>query len=761
MDEQSVNKGKKKKVREPSAEAAAEQHKPQHKHAQHEHMQLEEAKPITLTTHKGVAIIGFDEPGKKVNTLNSKLLPAFKGILDDIEKRSDIQGVVLISRKKNCFVAGADIEELLATKDAKEAYELSRQGQLLFHRLSQFPKPVVAAISGTCLGGGLELALACHYRIASATSSTVLGLPEVMLGLLPGAGGTQRLPRLVGLEKALTMMLTGSSTPAAKALKMGLVDYLSYADDLEDLAIDAALRLAAKKLKRRERKTSGVKGFLESNTLGQDFMIRKAREGVMQKTRGVYPAPLAILNVVSYGLHHSMEEGLKKEAEEFGRLSQTNEAKGLMHLYFAQTELKKNRYGKPDAPVKNLAILGAGLMGAGIASVSLQKNFFVRLKDLNFESLAKGTKQIWKEFDSKVKRKSMTSFQRGQVMSRLAVQTDQHQFETCEMLIEAVFEDLQLKHRVLAEAEATLAPDAVFASNTSALPITDIAATAKHPERVLGMHYFSPVPKMPLLEIISTEKTSTAALSRAVDVGLRQGKTVIVVKDGPGFYTTRILAPYMDEAAIVMLEGMPITELDDAMLLFGFPVGPIKLIDEVGIDVACHVGETMGKAFGKRVATQDPALLQGLLTKKCLGRKSGKGFYIYSNEKIGALSSLLGAKAGRTVNPEAQALLNKYRTKKSKELGDLKLLQKRLAYRMINEAVYCLQEGILATPDEGDIGAVFGVGFPPFLGGPFRYISTCGIQKVTDEFKRFADMYGERFQPCPMLQDMAREGKTF
>ena len=723
-----------------------------------------DASPLNMRVKNNIAVITFDDPhNKKVNTLNSKLLPIFEQFLNTIEKNDEVHGIVLISGKKDCFVAGADIAELQATENEAEATELSRKGQLLLDRLSRFPKPVVAAISGSCLGGGLELALACHYRMATANAQTVFGLPEVMLGLLPGAGGTQRLPRLIGLEKALTMMLTGSSIPAMRAYKMGLIDYVSHAERLEDLAVSAATRLFEKKLRTKQRKPQGLTGFLETHSLGQDFMLKKAREGVFKKTRGLYPAPLAIIDVVGFGLKNKLEDGLLKEAEAFGRLSQTPEAKGLMSLYFAQTELKKNRFGKPEQATKNLAVLGAGLMGAGIASISVQKNFFVRLKDISFEALGKGKKQIWKEIDAKVKRKSLTTFQREQIFSRLTLQVDTHQFERCDMVIEAVFEDMDLKHRIVREMEAVLPPKAIFASNTSALPITEIAKVAKHPERVLGMHYFSPVAKMPLLEVIATKKTSREALAHAVDVGQRQGKTVIVVQDGPGFYTTRILGPYMDEAAAVLKEGIGITELDEAMLLFGFPVGPMKLIDEVGIDVAAHVGESLGQAFGSRVASQDAALLQSFLDRKFLGRKSGKGFYLYGNEKGSLLGKFLKDKnADRTVNPEALKILASFRKSKTKKNAeDVKILQKRLAYRMINEAVYCLQEGVISSAQDGDIGAVFGVGFPPFLGGPFRYISSNGVKKVYDELKRFTDMYGERFEPCKLLQEMAHEGKIF
>ncbi|MBI2601930.1 MAG: enoyl-CoA hydratase/isomerase family protein [Deltaproteobacteria bacterium] len=718
-----------------------------------------DARALTMSVKDGIAVIAFDDPDKKVNTLNSKLIPLIGEFLKEIESSPSIQGAVILSRKKGCFIAGADIEELRSAKNAKEVESLSRKGQEVFTRIENSKKPVVAAISGACLGGGLELALACHYRIASDIPSTVLGAPEVMLGLLPGARGTQRLPRLLGLEKALSMMLTGSPVKASKALRMGLVDYVSYAEDLEALAIQAAQRLAKKNLVRRQKKKKGLSGLLESSSFGQKFILKKAKESVEAKTRGLYPAPLVLLKVIEYGLVNSFEQGLQKEAEEFGKLSQTPEARGLISLYFAQTELKKNRFGKPAQPVKTIGVLGAGLMGAGIASVSIQKGMTARIKDISLNALGKGKKQIWKELDSKVQRKSLTAFQRDQTLSHLCLQTDLHRFETCDLIVEAVFEEMELKHRVLKEVEPALRDDAVFASNTSALPISEIAKYSNRKDRILGMHYFSPVPKMPLLEIIVTDETSKEATALAVDTGLRQGKTVIVVKDGPGFYTTRILGPYMDEAALLIREGYGIRELDDAMQLFGYPVGPIKLIDEVGIDVAFHVGDSLGKAFGKRMSAQEPTLLQEFIKNKWLGRKSGKGFYLYQDKK-GALAALT-KKSSRTVNLEALELVEKFKVKPQKMAADLSDTQKRVAYRMVNEAIFCLQEGILSTPTDGDAGAVFGLGFPPFTGGPFRYVDTKGVKKVADEMKRFAEIFGERFAPCPLLVDMANGGKTF
>ncbi|MBP6217561.1 MAG: enoyl-CoA hydratase/isomerase family protein [Oligoflexales bacterium] len=730
-------------------------------------MNTESKLPLYWKEKEGVAFIYFDDKERKVNTLRSQLINPVSDILDELEGRSDILGLVLVSAKKDCFIAGADIEELQAAKSEEEARTLSEAGQKLFNRIEGYSKPVIAAISGSCLGGGLELAMSCHYRLASDSKKTSLGLPEVMLGLLPGAGGTQRLPRLIGLEKSLELILTGSAVSASKAYKLGLVDYVTPADDLESLALAAVKKYSGKDkfVRTKKKQKTSLSSYLEKNSLGRKFILQKALESVEKKTRGLYPAPQAILQVIGHGLDHGMKEGLKKEAEQFGFLSQTPESKQLVGLYFAQTELKKNRFGAPSRKIKNLGVLGSGLMGSGIATVSLQKDMHVTLKDIHQDALDHARKNIWSDFSRKVKRKSMSLFQAQQTFSSLDTRLDKKAFEHCEFVIEAVFEDLALKHRVVQELEEYLPEHTILASNTSALPISEIAKVSKRPQNILGMHYFSPVPKMPLLEIILTEKTSEEAAKIAVDLGIRQGKTVIVVKDGPGFYTTRILAPYMDEAFVLIREGMSFQTLDDMAMLAGFPVGPIKLIDEVGVDVAYHVSHDLGAAFGKRVGTTDPALLLEMIEAKALGRKSGRGFYVYEEKKSGGfLGQLFGSKpqkSGRESNPFVLSLLRKYRQGTSTGHDNILITQKRLLYRMINEACYCLQDGILSTPMDGDVGAVFGLGFPPFLGGPFRYIDSKGATKVSSEMQAFADTYGERFLPCPLLVDTAKQSKSF
>ena len=706
-----------------------------------------------------VSVLHFDMEGTKVNTLNSRLLPQFEQFIAFIEKKEKIKAIVLISKKKDCFCAGADITELKAAKGFSDAESLSRRAQELFFRLESSPKPIIAAINGSCLGGGLELALACHYRVATSSPKTILGLPEVMLGLLPGAGGTQRLPRQIGLDKALPMMLTGVPAKADKALKIGLVDYICHPTALESVCVKAAKDLVneqAKKGKKRKSQSRVMK-IMEDNKLGRSIIFKQARKGVMSKTKGLYPAPLAIIDVVECGYNHDIVAGYKKESEEFAKLSQTTASKSLMHLYFSQTETKKNSYRSEGAKkASKIGVVGSGLMGAGICLVSLQKNFEVFMKDINHENLGKGQKQIQKELSRKVKRRSLSAFEARKTMNKLTSTVNYQDFSKCDVVVEAVFEDVELKHKIIKEIEPLMRDDAVFASNTSALPITQLAEASIRPENFLGMHYFSPVHKMPLLEIVTTEKTSNHAISMAYDVGLKQGKTVIVVKDGPGFYTTRILAPFMDEAALVCLEGVSFYKIDSLMQKFGYPVGPMTLMDEVGIDVAYHVGHDLGKSLGKRVSSQETDILDDLMKSGALGRKSGKGFFLY--EKKNFFKKII--KKGKEANPDALKLINKYKSDKNNQESDSDL-QKRLAYRMINEASYCLQEGIIKSPGDGDIGAVFGLGFPPFHGGPFHYCDLVGVKAIVDKMKFFENKYGPRFKPAENLVEMAQSGKTF
>lgn len=705
---------------------------------------------ITLSVLDGVAIVRYDQPDSAVNTLNTRIGPVFERLFTRIEQDPSIVGAVLVSGKPDSWIAGADIDELQHVATAADGEELSRSGQRLLNRLAALPKPFVAAIHGAALGGGLEVALACRYRVATDHPKTVLALPEVQLGLLPGAGGTQRLPRTIGLQAALDMMLTGKNIRAKKAWHMGLVHELVHPAILLETAMRRVRALArGEATPARSRSRSGRDMLLEGNALGRALVFKQARLTVLKKTRGHYPAPLAVMEAIATGYQRGFEAGLLHEARQFGALAVSPVSRQLVSIFFAATALKKDTGLPPGIsataqPVRKIGVLGAGFMGAGIATVAIRAGTVVRLKDASLERLAAGLRSVREVVREQLKRKQLTRVQYDDTLSLVGATTDYRGFHNVDVVIEAVFEDLAVKHEVLREVEA-VAPTAIFASNTSTIPIREIARASVRPERVVGMHFFSPVHKMPLLEVIVTPETSADTTATVVAYGRSLGKTVIVVQDGPGFYVNRILAPYINESGKLLDEGVSVDAVDAALLSFGFPVGPITLLDEVGLDIAGKSGPIMAAAFGDRM--QPSVTLQRVIESGRLGRKAKHGFYRYDakGKRLGVdegIAALTPAGGARRSLPDDE-------------------IQRRTVLPMLNEAVRCLEEGVIRSARDGDIGAIFGIGFPPFRGGPFRYLDTLGAASVVQQLDALEARFPGRFAPAPLLRAKALANTRF
>jgi 3-hydroxyacyl-CoA dehydrogenase/enoyl-CoA hydratase/3-hydroxybutyryl-CoA epimerase len=704
----------------------------------------------------GLAVLEFDTPGEKVNKYSRPVMLEFDRVLDGLASRTDIQALVLISRKPGIFIAGADVNEIAKAEKGADA-ELVRGPHRTFNKLANLPFPTVAAIDGACVGGGCETVLSMDWRLASDSPKTQIGLPEIKLGILPAWGGTTRLPRMIGLAGALDIILGGKVLDARRAKKAGLVDEVVPAALLEEAARSFALRKIGTKKRSnagpgggpaRVREAALAEKFLEGP--GKGFVFSKARAAVMKETKGNYPAPLAALAVVEKGFGAPFDRALEAEVEGVGTLVGTPTMRSLVGLFFRMEEVKKETgvealgvgAVKPRK-IGRVGVLGAGVMGGGIAQLAADKGLPVRMKDIKPEALALGYAQaarIWKE---KLKKRRMTRFEFAGKMALLGGSLDYAGFETCDITIEAVLEKLAVKRAVLAEWEKIVPPGAIFASNTSTLPITDIAANAAHPERVVGMHFFNPVYKMPLVEVIYGKKTDPEVTATIFDLAKKMGKTPVVVKDSPGFLVNRILGPYIAEAARLVLEGVDFTAVDKAMRAFGMPVGPIELLDDVGIDVAAKASETLSKAWPDRMP-QDASLTK-LVTAGRIGRKAKKGFYSYEGDRRGGPDPAVYADLGLS-SPSQKSPVS------------LSEIQNRLILPMINEAAYCLAEGVVASPAKLDLAMIFGTGFPPFRGGLCAHADALGAKTIVEGLQKLG---GGRFAPAPLLVEMAKTGKRF
>ncbi|MEO8632826.1 MAG: 3-hydroxyacyl-CoA dehydrogenase NAD-binding domain-containing protein [Chloroflexota bacterium] len=680
-----------------------------------------------------IARIVIDRPTDNVNAIDPPLIAALANAIDDA-RAARPRGLIIVSAKPDQFVAGADLSMLSAWPSAMEISQASRQIQRIFNDLAALPFPTVAAINGSALGGGYELALACDWRIAADAPSVRIGLPEISLGLLPAAGGTQRLPRLIGLPRALDQILNARRSNARRALRAGLVDEVVHPAALERAAMDRAGR-------REKRKVQGGTSLVDRAatwlTPLRAYALRTARAGVVKETKGHYPAPLKALEAITVGLQQGMDAGLEAEARLFGELATSEVSRNLIALFLLGLAQRRAAFeGLPRGAAPNdIAVVGAGLMGSGIAQAASIGGATVRLRDVDTGAVAKGLDTVRKLTTDASRKRVIERREAARVISRVTGTTDYSGFRRADLVIEAVFEDLAVKRNVIKELEDIVREDTVIATNTSALPIADIARNAMHPERIVGMHFFSPVHRMPLVEVVQPEKADPKALAMVVAEAQAMGKTAIVVRDTPGFYTTRVLGFMLAEAMLLLEEGARIEDVDKAMVAFGWPIGPLALTDEVGLVVARHVGETVAAARGIK---SGPSAVQRLTDAGMQGKRGGRGFYRYDGKKRtpnADVYALIGMAPGAVWHDEETA--------------------RRLTLLFVNEAARCLDEGVLRSAAEGDLGAVLGVGFPPFLGGPFRWADTEGVV-MRDDLRRLAARFGERYTPSASLMQGRR-----
>ncbi|HEV8229769.1 MAG TPA: 3-hydroxyacyl-CoA dehydrogenase NAD-binding domain-containing protein [Candidatus Limnocylindria bacterium] len=677
-----------------------------------------------------IARIVVDRPTDNVNAIDPPLIAALRDAIAEARVYRP-KGLVVTSAKPDQFVAGADLSLLSNWPAASEISQASREIQRVFDDLASLPFPTVAAINGTALGGGYELALACDWRIAADSPSVRVGLPEVSLGLLPAAGGTQRLPRLVGLVRALDLILGARRSNAKRALRAGMVDEVVHPAALERAAIDRARSGGKRTL------DGGAKPLERAATWlapARAVALRQARARVVEETKGHYPAPLKALEAITIGLTEGMAAGLAAESRFFGELATSETTRNLIALFLlglAQRKAAFQGLPKADAP-RDIAVVGAGLMGSGIAQVAAIGGATVRVRDMDEGAVSRGLESIRKLTTDASRKGVIERRESVRVISRVTGTTDYSGFRRADLVIEAVFEDIDVKRRVVAELEAVLRDDAVIATNTSALPIADIAQDAKHPERIVGMHFFSPVHRMPLVEVVRPAKADPAALARVVAEAQAMGKTAIVVKDSPGFYTTRVIGRMLGEAMRLLEEGGRIEDIDRAMTDFGWPLGPFALADEVGLTVARHIDEFMAAAQG---LTYQPSVVARLVDAGMTGKRGKRGFYVYEDKK-------------RTPNAEVYALIGRP-VGASTNANDV---ARRLTLLFLNEAARCFDEGVLRSAAEGDLGAVMGLAFPPFLGGPFRWADTQGAP-LRDELRRLAEKHGDRYAPAACLSE--------
>ncbi|MBT5933915.1 3-hydroxyacyl-CoA dehydrogenase NAD-binding domain-containing protein [Sulfurimonas sp.] len=696
---------------------------------------------FNLQVENKIATLMFDMPDSNVNILSISVMRELETILDELKNSKDIDVLLFKSAKKDIFIAGADISEIKALSDEQVAYEVVRKGQTILSKIRILPFHTIAVIDGACLGGGFELALKCDYRITTENPSTKIGLPEVNLGVLPGFGGTQSLKNLIGKQKSLELILGSKLINGQKAQKLKMVDScvpVGYLDFKLQSLIKSIMNPSEKeKIDARRYKSNLIERFAPS------IIYSIAQKTVMKKTKGKYPAALEVIKLFRETDKLPVNEALSLEAYAFARLCVTDVSKNLISLFYASEQLKHDSFVSKDInalPIHSLSVVGSGIMGGGIVWLFSNINKAVRLKARTYDSIAASFKPISAAYKSVIKRKRLTPKQVELKMGHISYTTDYNGFKNIDIVLEAVVESRETKQAVYNDLEEVVRDNCIIASNTSSLSISMLAEGMKNPERFIGMHFFNPVPRMPLVEVIAGEKTSDETIATVVKLARDAGKTAIVVGDCAGFLVNRILLPYINECARLYEEGGSIENIDKNIEDFGMPMGPFTLADEVGLDVGYKVSKVLEDAYGERMTVAP--ILQKMLDIKLLGKKNKRGFYIHEGKN-------------QSVNPELKTFQFHNKTFIKAEIVDRAILM------MVNEAARCLEEGIIKDASSLDMAMIMGTGFPPFRGGLLKYADSIGIEKVHLTLLHLEEKYGSRFAPAQLICTMAEKKEYF
>lgn len=697
----------------------------------------------------GVCRVILDVPDRPLNVLNHSVMTELEEIIAGLENDLDVSLLVISSGKESGFLAGADVEQIQRLAETGCPDKLLKRGQDLFTRIEKLPMKTLAVIHGPCLGGGLELALACDYRIARDNSSTVIGLPEIKLGLIPGWGGTQRLPCLVGVKQALKLILTGKHLSASEAEKVGLVDRAVLPSQWRDTTQSAIQDLCqAEPYFRRDRKLGIGNWLMESNPIGRAMVFAAARKKVALQSEN-YPALDAAIRSVEASFHRGID-GFEVERDEFSCLLGTTTNRSLMDLFFSREAARKVSTWSTGrlavihhAAIRSIGVIGAGAMGAGIGQVAATRGYGVDLKEIDADAAESGKRRIDTLVKNYAKRKGFDSETQASLRSKIQVSHSWKRFVGCDLVIEAIVEQMETKKSVLAEAERSVSKSCILATNTSALSVSEMATTLSHPERFAGLHFFNPVHRMELVEVVTGQKTSDATIAQLVSFVRSLGKTPIVTNDSPGFLVNRILFPYLGESILMVRDGHAVAEIDREIRQFGMPMGPLELLDQVGIDVALHVASTLKSVLPDVAAVVDS--LERMVTRGRLGAKSGGGFYLYDGKK--KLQPAAASPVGTVETTDRSAAFRQ---------DGLSFVQRRLLYPLLRETIRCRQERVVAEPWMIDLAMVLGIGFAPHLGGPISLIRSIGEPTVHFNLGQFADQYGSRFTPPESSSALSR-----